>query len=100
MQMNTLYILDVYDLNIFYFISHEKGLGRAQMLCYSPLPKYISFIGFWKWRGLNIAFHYEIYAHRIYLQSCVVFISLTDEDKLQLLVDFVHNTAKLRMTVL
>ena len=25
------------DLNIFYFISHEKGLGRAKMLCRSPL---------------------------------------------------------------
>ena len=26
------------DLNIFNFMSHEKGLGRAQMPCYSPLP--------------------------------------------------------------
>ena len=25
-------------LNIFYFISHEKGLVRAQMLYHSPLP--------------------------------------------------------------
>ena len=28
----------VFGLNIFYFISHEKGLGRAKMLCHSPLP--------------------------------------------------------------
>ena len=25
-------------LNIFYFISHKKRLGRAKMLCHSPLP--------------------------------------------------------------
>ena len=25
-------------LNIFHFISHEKGLGSAKMLCHSPLP--------------------------------------------------------------
>ena len=28
--------LSALDLNIFYFISHEKGLGRAQMLQPSP----------------------------------------------------------------
>ena len=28
----------VIGLNIFYFISHEKGLGRAKILCHSPLP--------------------------------------------------------------
>ena len=26
-----------FGLNIFYFISNEKGLGRAKMLCHSPL---------------------------------------------------------------
>ena len=27
-----------FGLNVFYFISHEKGLGRAKVLCHSPLP--------------------------------------------------------------
>ena len=27
-----------FGLNTFYFMSLEMGLGRAQMLCYSPLP--------------------------------------------------------------
>ena len=27
-----------FGLNIFYFISHEKGLSRAKMLCHIPLP--------------------------------------------------------------
>ena len=31
-----------FGLNIFYFISHEKGLGRAKMLCHSPLPTTLS----------------------------------------------------------
>ena len=26
-----------FGLNLFYYISHEKGLGRAKMLCHSPL---------------------------------------------------------------
>ena len=30
-------VTTVIGLNIFYFISHEKGLGRAKMLCHSPL---------------------------------------------------------------
>ena len=32
------YLLPYLGLNIFYFISHEKGLGRAKMLCHSPFP--------------------------------------------------------------
>ena len=31
------------DSNIFYITSHKKGLGRARMLCHSPLPKPICF---------------------------------------------------------
>ena len=31
-------IIQKLDLNIFHFISHEKGSGRARMLCHSPLP--------------------------------------------------------------
>ena len=33
----SLSFIEYFALKIFYFISHEKGLGRAQMLCYSPL---------------------------------------------------------------
>ena len=27
-----------FALNMFHFISHEKGLGRVKMLCHSPVP--------------------------------------------------------------
>ena len=29
-------VVTAYGLNIFYFISHGKGLGRTKMLCHSP----------------------------------------------------------------
>ena len=36
-EVTVLYVR--FGLNIFYFISHEKRLGRAKMLCHSPLPQ-------------------------------------------------------------
>ena len=36
--MHSPFPLFVWFEHIFYFISHIKGLGRAKMLCHSPLP--------------------------------------------------------------
>ena len=67
-----------YDLNIFHFISHEKGLGRAQMLCYNPLLTIVThvFINNVHWSNNTFTqhIHTNVASLITHIQNCKIAI--------------------------